>query len=375
MIDPATYSSDTQWSFNSYSGDPAYEETLLRTTKFYFGAILDFTSKELAKMGYTLADLGFVQYTDNEAHNWYSIRYWGPSCFQNGFRECICQYCEEERSETIPAYGSHLWDEGSILEEVSCTSEGKILKKCTRCGESKTEVIPALGHAWTLTEILTEPGEGGQHACTGLYSCSRCGETKEAILCAAEVFTDMPSESHWAHKAIDWAWYHGITGGTSPNRFSPNAAINRAQAVTFLWAAAGKPAPESSANPFTDVSADAYYRKAVLWAVEQNITAGSSADSFSPRQTVTRAQTVTFLWAAAGRPEPKSTECPFTDVGASSWYRKAVIWAYENQITGGTGGGCFSPRQNCTRAQVLTFLYKAAPFSTPTPIVESEIEN
>ena len=100
-----------------------------------------------------------------------------------------------------------------------------------------------------------------------------------------------------------------------------------------------------------------WYFKAVLWAVENNITSGTGGGKFSPSKTCTRAQTVTFLWAAAGKPEPKTTENPFTDVPENSWYYKAVLWASENKITSGTGNGKFSPGKVCTRGQIVTFLY------------------
>ena len=151
-----------------------------------------------------------------------------------------------------------------------------------------------------------------------------------------------------------------ITEGTSPTTFSPNLTVNRAQVVTFLWAAAGKPEPSSEENPFTDVKPGKYYYKAVLWAVENGITSGVTPTTFGPKQVCNRAQVVTFLWAAKGKPEPAATENPFTDVSASAWYYKSVLWAYENGVTGGTGDGTtFSPKADCTRAQVVTFLYKA----------------
>ena len=156
-----------------------------------------------------------------------------------------------------------------------------------------------------------------------------------------------------------WAVGEGITSGTTATTFSPDAACTRAQIVTFLWRAAGSPAPKSSVNPFTDVKADAYYYDAVLWAVENGITAGTTATTFSPDATCTRAHIVTFLWRAQESPAAKGVN-PFTDVAADAYYADAVLWAVENGITSGTSDCTFSPDADCTRAQIVTFLYRSA---------------
>ena len=169
-------------------------------------------------------------------------------------------------------------------------------------------------------------------------------------------FADVAEDAYY-YDAVAWALDEGITGGTSATTFSPNASCTRAQTVTFLWRAAGSPAPKSSVNPFTDVSADAYYYNAVLWAVEQGITVGTSATTFSPDATVTRAQNVTFLWRWAKSPATKQVN-NFTDVAADAYYYGAVAWAAEEGITGGTSATTFSPNADCTRAQIVTFLYR-----------------
>lgn len=175
--------------------------------------------------------------------------------------------------------------------------------------------------------------------------------------CPGNVFADMPTKGNWAHDAIDWAIVTGVTSGTSETTFSPNAGCTRAQVVTFLWRAAGSPEPTSNNNPFTDVTGG-YYYKAVLWAVENNITSGTSETTFSPNSTCTRAQIVTFLWRFEGSPAPKTTNNPFTDVKPGSYYEKAVLWASESGVTAGTSATTFSPDATCTRAQVVTFLYR-----------------
>ena len=165
-------------------------------------------------------------------------------------------------------------------------------------------------------------------------------------------------QSDYYYDAVQWAVEKGITEGTSANTFSPNASCTRAQMVTFLWRAAGSPAPKSTTNPFRDVRSTDYYYDAVLWAVENGITSGTGADTFAPNATVTRGQTVTFLYRAAGSPAVGGN-AGFSDVNANDYYNSAVAWAAENNITGGTGNGKFSPKADCTRGQIVTLLYRA----------------
>ena len=163
-------------------------------------------------------------------------------------------------------------------------------------------------------------------------------------------------QSDYYYDAVQWAVEKGITEGTSATTFSPDASCTRAQMVTFLWRAAGSPAPKSTVNPFTDVSASDYYYNAVLWAVENGITTGVSADRFAPGATVSRAQTVTFLYRANG--SPAANGASFGDVAADEYYANAVAWAVQNGITTGTGNGKFTPNAPCTRGQIVTFLYR-----------------
>ena len=169
-------------------------------------------------------------------------------------------------------------------------------------------------------------------------------------------FVDVPSGSYY-EDAVDWAVANGITTGTDAAHFSPDGICTRAQAVTFLWRAAGRPAPESRTMPFTDVPADSYYYDAVLWAVENGITKGTSSTTFSPDDTCTRAQIVTFLWRSEQSPAAGSSN-PFTDVSADAYYADAVLWAVKEEITTGTTRTTFSPDAECTRAQIVTFLWR-----------------
>lgn len=173
----------------------------------------------------------------------------------------------------------------------------------------------------------------------------------------AAALTDVVPEAYY-YGAVNWAVEKGITGGRTATAFAPNDLCIRAQAVTFLWRAMGSPEPTTTVNPFTDVSADAYYNKAVLWAVEQGITGGTSATTFAPNAVCSRSQVVTFLWRLEGSPVVNFA-MNFVDVNADSYYAEAVRWAVSEAITGGTSATTFSPANACTRGQIVTFLYRA----------------
>ena len=171
-------------------------------------------------------------------------------------------------------------------------------------------------------------------------------------------FTDVKS-TDWFCDPVIWAVENNITTGTSDTTFSPNASCTRGQIVTFLWRASGSPEPAGAGNPFRDVKASAYYYDAVLWAVEKGITTGTSATTFSPNDACTRKQIVTFLWRAQGNPKPTSAKNPFNDVESSDYFYDAVLWAVENSVTTGTSSTAFSPNAACTRGQCVTFLWRA----------------
>ena len=170
-------------------------------------------------------------------------------------------------------------------------------------------------------------------------------------------FTDVAGDAYYAD-SVAWAVENNVTSGVSATSFAPNASCTRGQMVTFLWRANGSPEPKSTATSFTDVKSGAYYEKAVAWAVENNVTTGTSATTFSPGATVTRGQSVTFLWRANGSAAAAGASA-FTDVAASAYYASAVAWAVENNVTNGTGAATFSPNADCTRAQIVTFLYRS----------------
>ncbi len=231
---------------------------------------------------------------------------------------------------------AHQKNEGAAA--ATCTMPGCITYGCD-CGHTWTiETAPALGH----------------HYVDGV--CTRCG-AKDPNYVKVE-FVDVPKTAYYK-QPVDWAVSRGITNGMDKTHFRPYMTCTRGQVVTFLWRANGSPAPKTTKSPFTDVKSGNYYYKAVLWAVEKNITAGRTTTTFGPNYECTRAQVVTFMWRAANSPKPETTTNPFTDVTADKYYYYAVLWAVENNITTGTTATTFTPDKFCTRAQVVTFLYRA----------------
>lgn len=204
-----------------------------------------------------------------------------------------------------------------------------------------------------LTEYTTVLYEGEpictEHDWDGLV-CRNCGEVRE------NPFDDVPEDSFYFLPVL-WAVDEGITNGVSATAFDPAGDLLRAQVVTMLWRHAGSPVVEIE-NPFTDVKEGEWYYNAVLWAVSEGITNGTSDTTFGPAGVTNRAQVVTFLWRYLSSPE-SGTENPFTDVDAAAWYGKPVLWAVENGITNGMSATEFGVGVNCNRAHMVTFLYRA----------------
>ena len=205
------------------------------------------------------------------------------------------------------------------------------------------------------TEITVLWGEFGQEYL-------ELAEIIPVELPSANPFTDVDKKIHAAfYDAILWAVEEGITTGATATTFNPNGKCDRATIVTFLWRAAGKPEPTTTVNPFVDVKESHFFYKAVLWAYENGITTGMDATHFNPYGKCSRAQVVTFLWRAEGKPAHSGGDSGFTDVtNAKEFYYDAVLWAVENGITNGMGGGKFGVNAICNRAQVVTFLYRCA---------------
>lgn len=185
---------------------------------------------------------------------------------------------------------------------------------------------------------------------------------KEAHVCPSAGFTDVDMSQYY-HEAVDWAVTNNITQGTSASTFSPDASCTRVQMVTFLWRAAGSPVVNYAVR-FTDVDEGAYYAEAVRWAVSEGITKDTSDTTFSPDAAVTRGQVVTFLYRyeqtqGGGMQDTWMFQNPFTDVDPESYYGEAVMWSVANNVTHGTSDTTFSPENDCTRAQIVTFLYRS----------------
>ncbi len=223
----------------------------------------------------------------------------------------------------------------SAVTAPTCTERGFTTHTCA-CGENYIDsFVDALGHKYNSVGV-----------------CTVCGEKDPEY---KNTFSDVGN--YYATDAVIWASYNKITYGVAEGLFAPDEFCTRAQILSMLYRVAGEPKAESAKNPFTDVHEGDYYYNAVLWAVKKGITYGTSADKFSPHDNCTRAEIVTFLYRAAG--EPKVTaNVSFTDVGADAFYANAVAWAVENGITYGTSTDKFSPYDTCTRAQAVTFLYR-----------------
>ena len=261
-----------------------------------------------------------------------AIHYAGETHTHN-YVDGVCTICGAKDPNYVPP---HTHDYKAVVTAPTCTEKGYTTYTCS-CGYSyKDNWTDALGHSYTNGK------------------CIRCGVKDPSA--AAPSFVDVPSTSY-CYDAVQWAVANGVTAGTDSTHFSPNAGCTRAQVVTFLWRAAGKPITKTLIS-FSDVQPGAYYYEAVKWAVANGITAGTDAAHFSPNATCTRGQVVTFLFRAANSPSA-STFSSFSDVPATAFYYNAVNWAVANGITSGVGNNRFAPNDTCTRGQVVTFLYRA----------------
>ena len=298
-------------------------------------------------------------YTDVKQHSYVGV-VTEPTCTAQGFTTYTCSECGDSYVDDYTDMIAHT----PVIDPAvkpTCSEKGKTEgSHCGVCGYViKKQALISTNDNHTMEESIVKMptyDEPGQLA----YICTGCGKTDYMEIPPlnkplVNPFTDV-MESDWFFEPVLWAVQEGVTGGKTETTFAPNEGCTRAQVVTFLWAANGKPEPTSE-NPFTDVANDAWYLKPVLWAVENGITTGVTATEFGPEQTCTRAQIATFLWAANGKPAV-SGKSEFVDVGDTDWYSTPIIWAKENDVTGGIGNGKFGPNDTCTRAQVVTFLKK-----------------
>ena len=273
-----------------------------------------------------------------------------PTCTEKGYTTYTCSKCGDHYvSDEVSALGHHYVTE---VIAPTCTEQGYTTHICRVCGDR---------YMSDVTEKLPHDFKDGV--------CTVCGE-KDPDYVPPPRFADV-SEDAWYRDAVEWAAAAGITTGATETTFDPNGSCTRAQVLTFLYRAAGEPPAGSDIapqNPFVDVKETAYYYNAVLWAVGQGITTGTGGSSFNPNGKCTRAQVVTFLYRTAGQPSAGSDiapQNPFTDVKETAYYYSAVLWAVGEGITAGATETTFRPNGVCTRAQVVTFLYRAGAGEAP----------
>lgn len=248
--------------------------------------------------------------------------------------KAVCDECGDAYGEL----GAHRYD--AVVTAPTCTQNGYTKHTCSGCKDSYTD---------------NETVKTGHIIKYGV--CEKCN------MRFSNPFYDV-NGTDWFYSAVMWAYYNTpqVTNGKDESHFAPKASCTRAQVVTFLWRAAGRPEPSGSVQQFSDVpktNSYAYCYDAILWAVENGITKGTDATHFSPNATVTRAQFVTFLWRYAGEPAPKNMSCGFSDVDANAFYYKAVLWAVENGVTTGKTATQFAPGTTCTRCEVAAFMFRA----------------
>lgn len=272
------------------------------------------------------------------------------------------------------------WEE-TKNEDGTVTYTAKLAKAiCEACGIEKTDltavavkneeecIAPECEKAGKDVYVATisvkdeteEEKEVGTITCSKEVEVPATGhkfENSVCTVCDKLQFKDV-AEDAWYYESVKWAAKNGITTGLTEDTFGKNKISLRADVVTFLWRNAGKPEPTTVENPFKDIKETSYYYKAVLWAVENGITSGLTKDTFGPIKECTRGEIVTFLWRNAGKPEPTIEENPFDDVEDDTYFYKAILWAVENGITSGLTENTFAPFNSCTRSEVVTFLYR-----------------
>ena len=321
------------------------------------------------------------------SHQWVQHRI-EPTCEGKGMIWSECILCGDTADyDNIDSLG-HQFGDWYVLTELTCTAEGVQAQDCTVCAHQQTAPVPPAGHSYVPEVRQPTCGASGYtrytcHRCSSYYiadyttplghrydsgvlikeptdtalgrvrfTCIRCSES----YLVTYAFRDIESDAYYFTPVL-WAVSKGITSGVDETHFAPDGICNRAQVVTFLWRAAGRPEPETTVNPFRDVPKGCFYEKAVLWAYETGITNGTDTTHFSPDSPCNRAQVVTFLHRLRGCPEPTVTTA-FPDVRPGDYYHKAVLWAAQRKITVGMDGGYFRPGLSCTRAQIVTFLYR-----------------
>ena len=315
-------------------GNSAFDCCDSLTDVYYEGSSSQWRSINLAEYNTALTSANI--HFNSHVHTYEGYTVTSPTCTEPGYTTHKCTSCDYSYNDSyIEPLGHNYTEE---VTEPTCTEGGYTTYTCSVCGDSyKGSYVDPLGHDY----------KNG--------TCTRCG-VKDPNYKPQANFTDVAAGSY-CYDAVQWAVANGITNGTDATHFSPNAGCTRGQVVTFLWRAAGEPTVGGNVG-FVDVAPGSYCYEAVKWAVANGITNGTDATHFSPNETCTRGQVVTFMYRAEGEPAVGGSN-GFVDVAAGSYCYNAVQWAVANGITKGTDATHFSPNATCTRGQVVTFLYRA----------------
>ncbi len=364
-----TYSSSnsakTRWTISFGSNGPVL------TNAQFPSRVLQYDTEKGVFKCFTGGKKGLTLFTKAEGEYWYTtnpaevvvceVHSFGdwvtdtePSCLETGSKHHSCTVCGFTETEEIEALGH---DYAAVVTEPTCTEAGFTTYTCSRCNDSYTgDEAEALGHDWGEGAVTVEPSYQASGVKT--FTCARCGETRtEEIEKLANPFEDVHDEDFFFNPVM-WALDETVTGGIDETHFAPEKTVMRADAMVFFWAANGRPEFTATDKTFKDVKKKHWAYSAVMWAVENGITAGTdeARTYFSPQRTCTRSEILQFLYAAMGSPE-YTIENPYSDVKDKHWYKDGAIWAYEKGLERGENGK-FQAKTPCTRGYVVTYLYR-----------------
>ena len=332
----------------------SYTESIPKQTHTNHNYISTITAPTCTAQGYTTHTCSCGEsykdsYTSALGHSYTSVITKTSTENAEGVRTYTCSRCGHSYTESTPKqiHTDHTYI--TAITAPTCTAQGYTTYTCTVCGDSyQDDFTPTVAHNYTVEITRTATA-----SLAGLktYTCTVCSaqytEEYRADMPALP-FNDVPNSAYY-HSAVVWAYNNNVTLGTSATTFSPSSTCTRAQVVTFLWRAMGEPAPRTTKNSFADVQAGSYYYDAVLWAVEQGITTGTAATQFSPDDTCSNAHILTFLWRCMGKP---------MDNGSSLWYQDALSWASSSALLADTSAFA-NVDGDCPRSDVVTFLYRS----------------
>lgn len=343
-----------------YNGGVKEQDLVTLTMKYNDGATADSTYNVASGTTITLPTPRRSGYTFN---GWYD----GSKFYAAGASYTVSATVTLNASWSYISSGSSSYDPTYSVSTPSKTENGSVTVSPKNASKGDTVTVTVKPDSGYVLETLTVTDKNGNELTlkdkgNGKYTFTMPTGKVEVKATFMEdnsmlnFFYDVPNNAYF-YEAVKWAVKNGITTGVGDNLFAPEQPCTRAQIVTFLWRAAGSPEPKGAASGMTDVVSGSYYEKAVAWAIENGITTGTTTSTFSPDATCTRAQSVTFLFRAIGKLVDSKAE--FSDVLTDSYYANAVAWAVENGVTNGIGDGLFRPDNSCTRAQIVTFLFRA----------------